>query len=110
MIDRRLQWFCEQRDYARYVEFLGYIEHPDGERSIVKPMQLILERQKRDEYITEGSLRLDMEPAQSLMTAMWNAGLRPHGIKTSDGEVRRIEAHLEDMRKLVSDKTFAAKD
>ena len=51
------------------------------------------------------TLQMSSMEAAALMTRMWEAGVRPHGIKTQDGEVRRLENHLADMRRLVFDST-----
>ena len=69
--------------------------------AIVKPVQLTLEKHEAGALIECGTLELDAESARSLMNALWSAGLRPADFKNPNGEINRLEAHLEDMRRLV---------
>ena len=47
------------------------------------------------------SLPLFMADAQSLFDALWQAGFRPNNGESSQAHVNAMNAHLQDMRKLV---------
>ena len=70
---------------------------------VAKPLELTLERMEEGSLIERGTLELPHQSAQSLLNALWNAGLRPTDFKSPNGEINRLEAHLADMRKLVFD-------
>ena len=69
--------------------------------SIAQPVQFTMQERTPSTPILEPTFQFDSETANSLMNALWEAGLRPSGYKSPAGEVRRLEAHLEDMRTLV---------
>lgn len=48
---------------------------------------------------------LSMQDAIGLMNTLWEAGVRPTEFKHPSGEIQRLEAHLEDMRKLAFKET-----
>jgi hypothetical protein len=59
----------------------------------------------REETVPAGGmwpkfLSLDSADAQSLMNALWNAGLRPANGESSMAHVDAMKAHLQDMRKI----------
>jgi hypothetical protein len=49
--------------------------------------------------------RLDQSLAQQLMDSMWNCGIRPTQGAGSTGAMTAVQAHLEDMRRLVFNDT-----
>lgn len=78
------------------------IEEPgmDGQRRVVEPMQLTLKEVQRGDYC-EPTMQLDAMAAQSLMDALWEAGLRPTEARYPNDHVNALRDHLADMRKLV---------
>lgn len=102
MKDRRIQFTASQFDYGNRVGILAYIPDADGRRGFVgAPMELVMvKREDTDTSIEAGTLELAPAPAQSLMEALWAAGLRPSALKGDPHPelIRRIGAHLEDMR------------
>lgn len=85
-------------DFMRIVDILAVVEgRPE---CVAKPVLFTLQEVKVGDY-TEPTLSLKLAEAQSLMTALWEAGVRPHDYKNANGEIQRIEAHLQDMRQLV---------
>jgi len=47
------------------------------------------------------TISLSNEAAQSLMDALWEAGVKPSGGEGHTAHIRALNAHLEDMRRLV---------
>lgn len=71
---------------------------------IVKPADCVFTRQ--EQYtVTEPTLRLESNQAQTLMDDLWQAGYRPSEGTGSAGSLNATERHLEDMRKLVFNKS-----
>lgn len=69
--------------------------------SIAEPVKFVMKRHEPGTLITDPTIDLSYQEARQLMDALWQAGVRPSEHKSTSGEVRRLEAHLEDMRKLV---------
>lgn len=65
-------------------------------RLLPVPMEL----HKQGEHI-EPFMVLEPEQAQSLIDALYDAGLRPSQAAGSSGQLDAVKYHLEDMRKLV---------
>ena len=51
--------------------------------------------------ISRATIELDSYAAVALMNALWGVGIRPTDFKSPGGEIKRLEDHLADMRKLV---------
>ena len=75
---------------------------PD-ERRVVTRVALTVEdmTEKMACVAIEPALDLQPEEAQSLMDALWYAGVRPASGEGSTGQLAATERHLEDMRTLV---------
>ena len=88
-----------------YYDLLGILvseKDANGNRThIAKPVDFEFVPHEPHKLITRGTIQLEIEQGKALMTALWDAGVRPHGIGDKSSEIRRIENHLEDMRKLV---------
>ena len=77
------------------------IDHTTGKVGFVaKPVEFMM-APIDFHLITPPTIELPSRAAQSLMTALWNAGVRPVDYKSTGAEVKRLEDHLADMRKLV---------
>jgi hypothetical protein len=92
------------REWTDRVDLLILDQSPDGTKAVAKPVELVLERSALGAVIEAPTLSLSQESAQSLMEALWGAGLRPVEAKYPNGEINRLEAHLADMRRLVFEK------
>lgn len=66
-----------------------------------KPVKWEMEKLEPNGYVREPTLHLTDQDALNLMNALWGAGVRPSDFKSPNGEINRLEAHLQDMRKLV---------
>lgn len=94
-------WKAAADDYSECYRLLAY--HPDEQGRIALYAKYALPEAVRNEQgaIIEPSLTLSNQEARSLMNALWHAGLRPSEFQSPNGEINRMSAHLEDMRRLV---------
>ena len=76
-------------------------EHMDGRQSFIE--NVILRTVPADDYTTPvpTALNISYEMAQSLMDALWNAGLRPSTQDDSVGALGATKEHLADMKELL---------
>jgi hypothetical protein len=80
---------------------IGELDHTTGKIGfIAKPIEFIMETYTLG-LIAKPTIELDARSAVGLMTALWKAGIRPGDYKSADGEIKRLEDHLADMRTLV---------
>ena len=86
--------------YAGYS--VAVIEMKDGKTYAACP--LVLEPHEPMDII-EPIMTLDKKEAQILIDDLWQCGLRPSDGCGSVGELRATEKHLEDMRRLVFDRS-----
>lgn len=77
---------------------LFVMESRDGKGYHAAPCEMV---EHQEGGIMQPHLRLDMDKAQVLMNELWDCGIRPAGAKGSAGQLKAVERHLEDMRKLV---------
>jgi hypothetical protein len=74
----------------------------DGRIShVAEPVQFTMKAITPGDMIGAPTFEFTAADAKSLMTALWEAGVRPADFKNANGEINRMEAHLEDMRRLV---------
>jgi len=77
-------------------------EFKNGQKSaIVKPENIILT--KIEDHEANPSFYLTLQSAKILMDELWNCGIRPTKYDGNKGQLKSIEYHLEDMRKLTFD-------
>jgi hypothetical protein len=88
-------------DYSRNLHILACLEDATGDITHhVPPVQLVMKKDE-DAGIQEPTLNLDMGSAQNLFDAMFQAGMRPTNLADPRNDIKRIDDHLQDMRKLV---------
>jgi hypothetical protein len=89
-------------DYANRVSIIIGRQDITGEvTQLVAPVQMTMEPRIEGMMITNPSMQFSPAEAENLMTALWDAGIRPRNHISPDGEIRRLNDHLQDMRKLV---------
>lgn len=76
-----------------------------GERNFAVAKPIEMHTVPEGSYITDPSLRLSHTAAQQLMDNLWQCGLRPSEGSGSAGSLKATEKHLEDMRKLVFERS-----
>lgn len=96
-----MRFRAAKQDFNRVVSVLAVIEDSDGHiAKIATPVEYTL-KEHDDRRIIDGTFRFEFDEAQSLFDALWREGLRPTNHADPSGEITRIEAHLQDMRRLV---------
>lgn len=98
-ITEQLQFFADFQDYRSEVWIAGLCYGYNNRRMMIEPHNPIIREAKECEDQT--FLRLRSREAQSLMDALFAAGLRPSEASITDATVKAMAYHLEDMRKLV---------
>lgn len=78
-----------------------WIREGNATQNVVTNVSLTIESSAESPVMTEPSMRLSRESAQSLMDALWDAGVKPSGGEGHTAHIRALNAHLEDMRTLV---------
>jgi hypothetical protein len=87
---------------------LAVVTVRDGQRSVAVPEPLTLKTLGEQDFESPPMLRLRIDEAQRLMDELWRAGVRPVEGAGSVGQLGAVQAHLEDMRRLVFDGPQAA--
>jgi hypothetical protein len=84
------------------VRVLAGVLDADGKlTTIAEPVKFVMKPRPLHMPIEEPTFEFTADAARNLMTALWEAGIRPAEFKHPNGEINRLEAHLADMRKLV---------
>lgn len=95
--------FRANRDFAwDGIALWLIVSQSDGKRRVVESLQSAVKEHQEGDYI-EPSMRLNANEAQSLMEALWGAGLRPAEARYPADHVNALRDHLADMRRLVFD-------
>lgn len=79
------------KDAGKIISSVKFTEDPDQDAAIYRQPSMVLE-----DY-----------DAQSLLQALWDAGLRPNNGESTVAHVDALKKHLEDMRKF-ADRGFTA--
>ena len=95
---RRSNWNVSV-DLLFYTQNFNTAENAMGLAAIAEP--LVMRPVEKGELVSEPTVQLTMESAQALMDELWFCGIRPAEAKGSAGELKAVEYHLEDMRRLV---------
>ena len=98
-----MEFRAAQTDWLDSVSIMvAELDHSTGKIGhIAKPVEFVMEPYIPGHCVKEPTLTLHSMAAVSLMNALWNAGVRPTDFKSAGGEIKRLEDHLSDMRKLV---------
>jgi len=77
----------------------------DGERRSQITAQLTVSPVEPGQLVEGPTLRITEAEAQQLMDGLWRIGIRPRDGAGSLAQVDAMNAHLQDMRKLVFDRS-----
>jgi hypothetical protein len=95
--------YIRQEDHIGQTSLYIFDELEDGRRLVVKPMDMVFS-ECDEAKIIEPSLKFSRLRGSNFLSELSNAliesGYRDRIVDTK-GEIKRIENHLEDMRKLV---------
>jgi len=87
-----LKWLAQRTIYSDSTD-LVLVQDMGDKIGVAKPMEFTMELQSRHAVINEPTLRLRGDQGQSLMQALWDAGLRPNDGAGSGAEVQAIKNH-----------------
>jgi hypothetical protein len=89
-------WWAQSTNWSRKFDLVGVREVGDHKIEVIMPLepQMILQRIDRTQLIGEPTLSLEQDSAQSLIQALWDAGLRPREIPESNKEVSALKQHI----------------
>ena len=94
-----LKWHAEYRDYRRNVAL--YCFQSRGDSGVPVNFVATVDSEYKEGDVTEPSLTLRDYEAQQLIDELWNIGLRPSQVDSSPNHIAALNAHLQDLRKLV---------
>lgn len=98
-----LDWKAEQRDFGSQVALLGYSRVGGEVYAVLKPIEGVMHHDSGENAFQERepSMVLAANSARSLMTALWEAGVRPYSFNDPRGEIARMEAHIKDLQQVI---------
>lgn len=88
------KWLAQSTIYRNTVDLVCVLDPWGDERGVVQPVQLVVKTQPRHIAIGEPTLALSHDSAQTLLQALWDAGLRPNNGAGSGAEVAALNAHI----------------
>jgi len=90
-----MKWLAQSTIYRDSVDLVAVLD-PYGEgRAVAQPVNFEMKMQGRHEIIGEPTLALPPDSAQSLMQALWDAGIRPADWNRSGPiEVQALRSHI----------------
>lgn len=88
-----MKWLAQSTIYRDSVD-LVLVDDRGDLRYVARPMEFVLDRREPGTVIGAPTLELPPGSAQSLMQALWDAGLRPNDGRGSDAEVTALKAHI----------------
>lgn len=100
----RLKVTAVREPWARETVSIRMFHHYESDtRSQISVLKIVPKPLSEEDAVREiePTLRLRPEEAQSLMDELWNVGIRPAAAAGSAGQLSAVQAHLEDMRRLV---------
>lgn len=94
------RWFLESRPFARGVYLYVAQESDQGLRHVQITLT-VADQPLRDGFMVPESAFLTERDCQDLMNELWRLGIRPANGQGAGAHVEAINAHLQDMRRLV---------
>lgn len=88
-----VKWLAQKTIYRGCVELIAVSDYGDR-LAVAQPINLELVEQSRHAMIDAPTLQLHGESAQSLLQALWDAGLRPNDGAGSGAEAAALRKHI----------------
>jgi hypothetical protein len=80
-----------------------YLEYRGPGQKIGVGINMNMEDQEEGyHYPKEPTFSLHINDVKQLMQELWDQGIRPEGISSSEGEIGAVRAHLKDLQELVN--------
>lgn len=103
---RRINFDIRREDYDRHFSLRGWSRLEDNRVVALQPVERIV-YELGDAPPCPVSMELSKEDCQSLMDALWDAGIRPSAGQGSAGQLAAIQDHLSDARSMLTKVTDA---
>lgn len=92
---------CDRLNFGRQIGLVLYRPRNDGSTDVAVSVQFV-QVERDDAAPVNHSMVLEPPEAQSLMDALWCAGVRPTE-EGSAGQLAAVQSHLTDMRQIAFD-------
>jgi hypothetical protein len=90
-----LKWFAQSTLYRGSIDLLAVRDGGGDTRDVVQPVEFVLQRVERHLAVEAPTVSMSPMSAQSLMQALWDAGMRPlDPTLSSPAEVTALKAHI----------------
>lgn len=108
ILSNRFEVFARRANWAREIELvfmqLTHLEDGGIVQSVALPLTMKDLPSNAWAQQMEPTVRIHQDAAQQLMDELWQCGLRPSEGTGSAGQLKAVQDHLADMRKLVFEK------
>ena len=88
-----MKWLAHRSIYSDSTD-LVLVDYFGDKMAVAKPVELLMVTQDANLVIAEPTFRLRGDQGQSLMQALWDAGLRPNDGEGSGAEVKALRQHI----------------
>ena len=89
-----MKWLAQSTIYRDCVDLVAVIDDGRDTRGVVQPVVFEVKQQDRHYAISEPTLSLPPSDAQSLLQALWDAGLRPNNGEGSGEQAKALRDHI----------------
>lgn len=89
-----IRWLAQSTIYRDTVDLLGVQDFGDGRRAYALPVAFTMKHREPGYAVEAPTLELSPSSAQSLLQALWDAGLRPNDGGGSEAEAAALRAHV----------------
>jgi hypothetical protein len=90
-----MKWLAQSTIYRDSVDLVAVLDPYGDGRAVAQPVNFEMKQQGRHELISEPTLALSHNSAQSLLQALWDAGMRPADWNRSGPiEVQALRSHI----------------
>ena len=98
-MDNELRIVARKEDWEGKIGLLICDMEGNKKTGVVRPSDIAVT--KTDDVVpVEPSLHISLQSAQILMDELWNCGIKPAKYDGNKGQLKAVEYHLEDMRKI----------
>lgn len=102
----RTHFSIHREDFDRFYSLKGWKRLDDNQVAAMQPVTLTTHKWN-DAPPCPAAMELTKEECQSLIDALWDAGIRPSAGQGSAGQLAAVQDHLNDTRSLLTKVTDA---
>lgn len=89
------KWLAQSTIYRNGIDLVLVLDPWGDGMAVAQPVDFVMKTQNRHDLIAEPTLSLSPDSAQTLLQALWDAGLRPNNGAGSGAEVTALKAHIQ---------------